>query len=246
MKKRSIIFALVLVILSSLIVLSHGDSEENVLNSSDLYPLSNWAVVGYGSLAFGLVIAYILLFNNKMSEIQKKAVFYLLILICMSVTIYLVVTTVHLNLVSESKGPVHWHADYELWVCDEELELYEPKGMSNMQGDGAFHSHDDNRLHVEGVIVDMKSARLSVFFNAIGGSLSDDGMEIPTDNGIIKVHDGDMCNNLPGKLYVFVNGNLTEHADDYVISPYEQVPPGDKIKFIFTEKPMEQINPNLK
>ena len=124
--------------------------------------------------------------------------------------------------------------------------MYEPKGMSNMQGDGAFHSHDDNRLHVEGVIVDMKSARLSVFFNAIGGSLSDDGMEIPTDNGIIKVHDGDMCNNLPGKLYVFVNGNLTEHADDYVISPYEQVPPGDKIKFIFTEKPMEQINPNLK
>ena len=44
----------------------------------------------------------------------------------------------------------------------------------------------------------------------------------------------------------FVNGNLISNPDDYVIAPQEKVPPGDKIKIIFTEKPVDQINPNIK
>ena len=43
-----------------------------------------------------------------------------------------------------------------------------------------------------------------------------------------------------------VGGKPIDEPQDYQISPYENVPPGDKIKVIFTEKSIEQINPNIK
>jgi hypothetical protein len=60
------------------------------------------------------------------------------------------------------------------------------------------------------------------------------------------VHEGDFCNEKPAKLYVFVNGNLIEAPSAYVIAPYEKVPPGDRIKIVFTEKALEEIDPNIR
>ncbi len=245
MKKRSILLVLVFIISSSF-VFSHVNSGNYNLNSWSLYPVSNWTVLGYGSLVFGLVIVYIVIFNKKMKDTQKRVFFYLLILISLSVTLYLVLTTVHLNLVADSKGPVHWHADYELWGCDKEYKLFTPKGMSNRQGVDVLHSHDDNRIHVEGVLMDLRSASLGAFFQAIGGGLSSDGMAIPTNDGLVTFHEGDLCNGQPGKLYLFVNGKLEQNPPEHIVAAFEQVPPGDKIKLIFTEKPLEQINPNIK
>ena len=36
-------------------------------------------------------------------------------------TIYLVSITIYINVNSETLGPVHWHADFELWQCDERM-----------------------------------------------------------------------------------------------------------------------------
>ena len=47
------------------------------------------------------------------------------------------------------------------------------------------------------------------------------------------------------KRFVFVNGNLASDPANYVIAPFEKVPPGDQIKFIFTEKPAESINSSI-
>ena len=105
--------------------------------------------------------------------------------------------------------------------------------MSNKQGVDLTHSHNDNRIHVEGAMLNKKEASLGAFFYAVKGSLSDDGIKIPTDDGLVSKHNGDSCNGVPGKLYVFVNGNLLSNPVDYVISPYEKVPPGDRIKFVF-------------
>lgn len=247
MKKRYLFLLFLILILSINLAFSHGGEEDNfMLDHSGLYPVTQLQAVGYGSLVFGVLIVVILLFHKIMNDATKKAVYFSIIIIVSLVTIYLVLTTLHLNIISLTKGPVHWHADFELWVCDKELKLPEPKGLSNKQGVELMHAHNDNRIHVEGVILDTRQASLGAFFYAIGGSLSDDGIKVPTDDGLVSVHDGDKCNEQPAKLYVFVNGNLIDNPSAYVISPYEKVPPGDRINFVFTEKPIEEIDPNIK
>ena len=242
------IFLLVIFIFLSLSANSAFSHEENGqfdLEHSNLYPLSQLAVVGYVSLAFGILILTIVIFNKKMSESIKKAVYILLIVVVSLATLYLIITTLHLNTISITKGPVHWHADFEIWVCGKEIRLAEPKGLSNKQGVNLLHAHNDNRIHVEGVILDPKQASLGAFFYAIGGSLSDDGLKVPSDSGLISAHDGDKCNEKPANLYIFANGNLVDAPSKYVIAPEEKVPPGDRIKFVFTEKPIAEINPNI-
>ena len=244
MKKGMLLLFLILA-LSLPFAYSHEGKEDFNLDHSELYPISQSQATGYGSLAFGVLIVIILIFHKKMNEITKKIVYYLVAAVAVLVTIYLVVTTLHLNFISLTKGPVHWHADFEIWACGKEIFIKEPKGLSNKQGVDLMHAHNDNRIHVEGVILDKKQASLGAFFYAIGGSISNDGFIVPTDTELVSYHEGDHCNEQPGKLYVFVNGNLISNPDVYVISPYEKVPPGDRIKFIFTEKPLEEINPKL-
>jgi hypothetical protein len=36
-----------------------------------------------------------------------------------------------------------------------------------------------------------------------------------------------------------------ENAAEYVIAPYAYVPPGDTIKFVFSNKDLNQINANI-
>ena len=227
-------------------VFSHEEDKQLDLDHSGIYPLSQLAAVGYGSLIFGILIIVVLLFHKTMSSLVKKIAYFSIITIVSLVTIYIVLATLHSNIISETKGPVHWHADFEIWVCDKEIKLAEPKGLSNKQGVDLMHAHNDNRIHVEGVLLDKKAASLGAFFHAVGGSLSDDGIKVPADEGLSSVHEGDKCNGQPAKLYVFVNGKLIENPSSYVISPYEKVPPGDRIKFIFTEKSIEEINPDIK
>ncbi len=245
MKKSLWVFLLLTFIILSMQTFSHEEEDEFMLDHSELYPLTQLDAVGYGSLAFGVLVLIILIFHKKMADNAKKITYMLVAIVVGTVTIYLITTTLHLNITSISKGPVHWHADFEIWVCDKKIKLFEPKGFSNKQGVDLMHAHDDNRIHVEGVLLDEKAASLGSFFYALGGYITNDGLKVPTDEGLLSVHDGDKCNEQPAKFYVFVNGDLIQNPKEYVIAPYEKVPPGDRIKIVFTEKPMEQINPNI-
>jgi len=246
MKKRLAFFLLLAFMLSVGYALSHEEEEEYDLSHSDLYPVDQLTAVMYGSSALGLLFIAIFLFHKQMSELTKKVSYFLVAAIALLVTLYLVLTTLHLNINSETKGPVHWHADFEIWVCGKEVSLAKPqKFLSNKQGTDLMHAHTDQRIHVEGVITDMKQASLGAFFYAVGGSISSDGIKVPIDEGLIAVHDGDKCNEQPARLYVFVNGNLIENPKDYAIAPFEKIPPGDRIKFVFTEKPVDETNPNI-
>ncbi|MEK6943506.1 MAG: hypothetical protein AABX00_05575 [Nanoarchaeota archaeon] len=247
MKKRYLFFiCLLLSFLLAAISYAHGDETEYNLDYNGVYPISQWSIVGYGIAALGILVAVMVMFHKKMSEITKKIVYWLVAGVAILVTVYMIIVTLHLNVISLSKGPVHWHADYEVWACDTEIKLPSPTGLSNKQGVALLHSHDDNRIHVEGVIMDNIQASLGAYFYAVGGSLSGDGFAFPTEEGAVIMHEGDLCNGQLGHLYTFVNGNLISNPDDYVIAPQEKVPPGDKIKIIFTEKPVDQINPNIK
>lgn len=244
MKKRLYVFLFVFILLSSF-VFAHGDEKEYDLNAQDQYLLSSWEAVIYGSAVFIFLILIIIIFHKSMKESMKKFLFCSLCAVCTLVTLYLVITTLHLNITSWSKGPVHWHADYEIWACDKMIELEEPEGISNIQGVDLLHAHDDNRMHVEGVLLNPESASIGAYFNALGGKITNSGFTLPSNQGTVSVENGQMCNGMPAALYVFVNGNPIENYDDYAISHYENVPPGDRIKIIFTEKPIGQINPYI-
>ena len=243
MKKRLLVLSSMLVILSAYTAIAHFGEENFNFNQSGVYPITQTQAVGYGIALFGALMLIVLFFGGKMSEVTKKTVFLSITGVVSLVTLYLVLTTIHMNIVSATKGPVHWHADYEIWACDKKIGLEYPKFMSNRQGTTAIHSHNDNRIHIEGTLMDLEESSLGVFFQAIGGAISNDAIKIPTNEGLRVFHDGDMCNGISARLYVFVNGNLVTDPPAYRISHYENVPPGDRIKFVFTEKPIGKISP---
>lgn len=99
-------------------------------------------------------------------------------------TLFLIVSTIYLNMKSESGGPVHWHAGIEFWACGTELELRDPTGfLSNKIGTNTYHEHNDKFIHLEGVVVrKSKDASLGKFMSVAGGSLSSTGIDVPLND----------------------------------------------------------------
>lgn len=183
-----------------------------------------------------LLLSLIALFLKNPSEKIKYLLFGLITAAVLANTLYLVGSTIYLNQVSATKGPVHWHADYEVWQCGHELELKDPQGLSNKVGSETVHEHNDKRMHFEGVMEDLRHASLGHFFKEVGGSLDSEHMTIPTEEGLMTLEDGQACpDGSKAKMQVFVyqtegktfsQQKLTD-PKNYIISTHSQVPPGD-------------------
>ena len=195
-----------------------------------------------------IVIAGISLKIKKLNDTLKKILFLSIVAAVALPTLFLVVSTIYLNTVSSSRGPVHWHADIEVWSCGKELDLVDPTGLSNKIGTSTLHEHNDKRIHLEGVVVEHDDASLGRFFEVIKGKINATTLVVPTTNGIVNHQDGQVCENgESGKVQAFVystvDGKYTQtkvlEPDKYVISPYSQIPAGDCIIIEFgSEKPM--------
>lgn len=101
-------------------------------------------------------------------------------------TITISAATVYLNLNSATGGPVHWHADIEFWACGNELEMRDPQGLlSNKIGTPTLHEHNDKRIHLEGVPVELPhDASLGKFMEVVDGSITQNMLVVPlNDNG---------------------------------------------------------------
>lgn len=96
-------------------------------------------------------------------------------------TLFLIASTIYLNVRSDSGGPVHWHAGIEFWACGTELELRDPTGfLSNKIGTSTYHEHNDKYIHLEGVVVRKDvDASLGKFMRVVDGSLSNAGIDVP-------------------------------------------------------------------
>ncbi|MBI3109819.1 hypothetical protein HYZ06_02140 [Candidatus Daviesbacteria bacterium] len=200
-------------------------------------------VIRANSVKFSLIAAVLLailvlvsILIKQKSEKIKYLLFGLMTAIILSTTIYLVGSTIYLNNQSTTGGPVHWHADYEIWNCGQLVELKNPEGLSNKVGSETVHEHNDQRIHIEGVILNSKQASLGHFFKEVGGDLDSQHLTIPTEDGLLMMEDGKNCpDGKPAKMQVFLyesdghdyqQTKLT-NPQDYVISPHGQVPPGD-------------------
>lgn len=158
-----------------------ADIEQQIINLS-----INTAYIGSAVL---IVCALIALVANK--RLPKKSfkklklpLFIPMLAAAVIGTGVLAYNTVYLNLVSESKGPVHWHTDIEFWACGSEIELRDPTGfLSNKIGTSTYHEHNDKRIHLEGVVVDEShDASLGKFMEVTGGYLNDQGIGIPLND----------------------------------------------------------------
>ena len=171
------------------------------------------------------------------SAFKKKFFFWIMVLPIILSSVYLAGHTVYENLISDTGGPVHWHADYEVWVCGEKLDLINPSGLRNKIGSPLFHEHNDDRIHIEGTVISLHDVDLGEYFKVIGGELDSETGKLvyPIENKVVSVKDGDLCDDEAATLKVYVNGKKIDKYEDYLIYPDAFVPPGDCIMVIFDE-----------
>ena len=198
-------------------------------------------VVFFASVVLTVAVILTIIFRDK-GETVKKILFGTITVPVILATLFMAGSTFYLNFQSISGGPVHWHAEYEIWDCGKELDLTDPEGFTNKIGSSSLHEHNDNWIHLEGVVTSESEATLGNYFKSVGGSLSNDGFKYPTSEGLVARHDGDVCSNgFPGTLQVFVYQTVNkvftqkklEDPENYVLSPAGNIPPGDCIIFEF-------------
>lgn len=113
----------------------------------------------------------------------KLPLFIAIVVVVSGTTLTIGGGTVYLNLNSATGGPVHWHADFEVWACGNELELRDPTGLSNKIGTPTYHEHNDKRIHLEGVPTSLPyDYSMGKFMNVIGGELTNDTLTVPLNN----------------------------------------------------------------
>jgi len=220
------------------IAFAHEEVEEELKEDTNKYT----DALLYIKFTAGLVIivSVFLILKKEYSPGQKKFFFWIIAIPVIFSTLYLAGSTIYENITSVTKGPIHWHAHYQIWVCEERLDLIEATGLSNKIGSSILHSHDDDSIHVEGVVQNLEDISLKKYFEAIGGKLDYDLIYYPTANGLIEYHDDDQCpDGNSSTLQVYVNGKRIDSPQEYVIAHEENVPPGDCIIFDFGSEPNE-------
>lgn len=235
MKKVGIISSIGFLFLAATQVWGAGgavvpETLDEVLNKTGIWTLFGASIL----LAF---LALTSLHIHHLRTATKKILYLSIIGVTIAATLYLVGSTVYLNTVSSSKGPVHWHADIEVWACGQEINLQDPKGLlSNKIGTSTLHEHNDKRIHLEGVVIGPTDTQISNFFRVIGGSLTASSFTVPQNSGLVTYQNGMPCpDGSVGEVQVFVyktqGDTYTQEKladpERYSMSPEGNVPPGD-------------------
>lgn len=185
-------------------------------------------ILTYSAVIIAVLVIFAVAKRDK-NEGLKLFLFWGIAIPIIFSTFYLAAATVWQNQTSVTKGPVHWHADYQIYVCGqpaqtrdekatflpraqahegeegEMLDLKDPRGLSNRIGTSDFHEHGDHRIHVEGVVEKLSDVSLGKFFEAIDGQFTPTFMRIPTNAGIAIIQNGMDCGDShPGAWQVFV------------------------------------------
>lgn len=174
--------------------------------------------------------------DGSQGALWKIFIFISMLLVIIGNTFYLASSTIYVNAKSITNGPVHWHADFEVWDCGKEIELVDPKPPLGEIGSPLLHEHNDKQMHVEGVVFDKKDISLSAFFRIVGGDLDSDYLKMPTNQEVVERRTGDLCpDGTQGSLQIFLykagsfNQQKMTDLENYLMTPEQKVPPGDCI-----------------
>ncbi len=246
--EKKILAAVLLGMLFLPLVAAYEESDQFIDKGVQLKNRALSVMMVTGVIIAALVVLAIV--EQRKLHNRKRLFFLTIALPIVFATLFTAGTTIYLNQISATKGPVHWHADFEIWNCGKKIDLLNPTGLSNRVGTPVFHEHNDNRIHVEGVVLHPEDVALKMFFNVVGSFLTTEELRLPANEGIVTMRNGELCNGKTGKLQVFVykvinpeeTGNWgyqqekVENFAQYVLSPYSQVPPGDCIIIEFDEE----------
>ena len=250
MKESTLLFSLLLL---STLASAHGEAAPPAGDDllSPWFQLDEWTAVVYASTVSGFFIFVSLILKGHVDRNGEKFLFTGIAAPVLMATIYLIAATIYLNFNSESQGPVHWHADYEVWVCGDKVTTWKDAGVwyDNKVGSAELHTHEDYRIHVEGTLTKLSEGSLHSFFEVSGGEYEDDYVVLPLEEGLKTVRNGDSCpNGKPGKWTLYVEDGLDRgsrtirvepEGPEYVIAPYGNIPPGDVLYFVFDSEDNE-------
>ena len=197
-------------------------------------------VVILATLLLALCVGYAVLAKPR-KERTKKIIFAGIAIVAVLSTLYLAASTVYLNTISPTGGPVHWHTDYEIWNCGTKLDLIDPTGIDNRVGTWEVHEHNDDRMHIEGTVVDLEQGTFRHFFEIIGSTFSATGFTYPTTHGVETLPYAGSCNGQRAELQAFLlRVTNPQDAKQWIygqqkipvsletrMQPYSNVPPGD-------------------
>lgn len=232
------IFALFVILAPSVLAYHVGEphAEYETVDKGEQILSRATAIFVIASIIIIICTVLAMIFHEKLVPVIKWTLFLGIAIPTIIATVYSAGSTIYLNQMSETGGPVHWHADFEIWACENKLDLIDPTGMTNRVGTPVLHEHNDDRMHVEGVLVKTTDASLARFFQVIGGLMTTNTLAYPTNEELVKFTNGELCpDGTPGKLQVFRwyvrQGWLIQdkivNFPNYVLGPYSYVPDGD-------------------
>ncbi len=109
---------------------------------------------------------------------------------------------------------VHWHVLLDLSLCGKHVEVpcnVVTPGIvhgKDFCGEPIFHHHNDNTIHMEGLIQKKEDIALGRFFDVIG---------VPFSNTtLMNYTNGDLCGNTTGTLKMYVNDQPRTDFRDYI------------------------------
>lgn len=124
------------------------------------------------------------------------------------------------GLASAPIGNVHWHATAELSVCGETKPIPVPFPGQHHKGLPLMHTHDDEKLHIEGFVGNPSDITLGKFMQAIGVQFSNDQF--------FDKKNGDTCpNGMQGNVKLLVNDQENPQLANYSIKD------GDRFEILF-------------
>ena len=106
---------------------------------------------------------------------------------------------------------VHWHAPISYEACGKSLNL------SDSGNHDIIHGHDDNLVHVEGLVLNESDITLANFFKNAGLSITSENLE--------DYKNGDICENTgePGKISFVVDGQTFTDPSQIIIKDKQNI-----------------------
>lgn len=204
-------------------------------------------LVKWTAIWVAILTVLVVVIDKSKWEKHGKLVFALFAIPVMVATLYMAGNTIYKNQISETKGPVHWHADYDIYVCgtgdENRLDLIDPTGFRNKIGSPLFHEHDDHRIHVEGTVNRVEDVNVGAYFKIIGGELTKDSLTYIDQNRgeVTYSNGGNECGEEPAELGFYVNGQKLDDISNYMYYPHSSVPPGDCIIILYDSELPENL-----
>ncbi|MEK6862001.1 MAG: hypothetical protein AABY07_08610 [Nanoarchaeota archaeon] len=118
---------------------------------------------------------------------------------------------------SYTKGPVHWHAELNVYICGKKVGVPEelPQGQHHL-GLPLLHTHADGLIHIEGQIWKKEDITLGAYMDAINVPFA--------NNTIIDYKNDGMCNDgKSNKIKMLVNGEESSEFRNYVVNDKDKI-----------------------